>query len=284
VAGEGAESKRTSRAGRNLPAALIVGSALFALVVAGLLWWPPGVVLLMAVLVILGASEVAHALRRAGLNATVVPAALGSAAIVIATYVDARWPGGTWGVVHWAVVGGAVIWCLLWRMAKGAEGYARDVAASVFILGYLGVLASFIVALLAMPEGNWKLATAFCCVVGSDTGGYLLGATLGKHPMAPKISPKKTWEGMAGSLILGSAVGVVMSVFLLGREWWFGLALAVLMVVAGTFGDLVESLIKRDVGLKDMSSVLPGHGGIMERLDSMLVAVPVAWLVFSLPL
>jgi len=272
--------ERTSRAGRNLSAALIVGIALFAVVVAALVWWPPGVVVLLALLVALGATEIAHALRRVGMNATVVPAAVGAAAIVLVTYASALWPGELSNAVRWGVLGAAVLWCLAWRMVRGAQGYARDAVASVFILGYLGVLASFTGLIIALPGGQWMLAVAFCCVVGSDTGGYILGATLGKHPMAPTISPKKTWEGMAGSVLLAGAVGVVLTIVMLHLPWWLGLLLAVLMVVFGTLGDLVESLIKRDVGIKDMSSVLPGHGGIMERLDSMLFAMPVAWLVF----
>jgi len=271
--------ERTSRAGRNLSAALIVGIALFAVVVAALFLWPPGVVLLLALLVALGATEVAHALRRVDMNVTVVPAAVGAAAIVLLTYVSAL-TTAVGPVLRWGVVGLAVIWCLAWRMTRGAQGYARDAAASIFILGYLGILASFAGLTIALPNGQWQLAVAFCCVVASDTGGYILGATLGKHPMAPKISPKKTWEGMAGSVLLASIVGILLTVFVLQMPWWLGLVLAVLMVVFGTLGDLVESLIKRDVGIKDMSSVLPGHGGIMERLDSMLFAMPVAYLVF----
>ena len=281
------EPERTSRAGRNLSAALIVGIALFAVVVAALFLWPPGVVLLLALLVALGATEVAHALRRVGMNPTVVPVAISAAAIVLSAYVSALTapsapllPAPVGPVLRWGVVGLAVIWCLAWRMTRGAQGYARDAAASVFIVGYLGVLASFVGLIIALPDGQWKLAVAFCCVVGSDTGGYILGATLGKHPMAPKISPKKTWEGMVGSVLLAGAVGIVLTVVVLHLPWWLGLVLALLMVVFGTLGDLVESLIKRDVGIKDMSSVLPGHGGIMERLDSMLFAMPVAYLVF----
>ena len=273
-----------SRAGRNLPAAVVVGFILFALVVATFVFWPPGTVILMAILGVLGTMEIRHALRRTGMNADIVPVAVGTAAIVLAAYAAALWPGQTWETVKWAVLGVTIVGCLIWRMPAGADGYARDAAANVFIVGYVGVLAAFTGPLIAMPSGVWKLATVFLCVVGSDTGGYILGATLGKHPMAPKVSPKKTWEGMVGSVILAGVLGVLMAIFVLQRAWWFGLGLAVVIVVFGTLGDLIESMIKRDVGIKDMSSVLPGHGGVMERLDSMLVAIPVGWLVFSLPL
>jgi len=116
-------------------------------------------------------------------------------------------------------------------------------------------------------------------VVCNDVGGYAAGVLFGKHPMAPKISPKKSWEGAAGSLILGTAAGVCMAIFVLGVPFWVGIILGISLVVVGTCGDLIESIIKRDIGIKDMSSFVPGHGGVMDRLDSLLVAAPVAWLI-----
>ena len=272
-----------SRAGRNLAAALVVGFALFGLVVAGLVFWPPAIVILAAVLAALGATELWHALRQVGLNASVVPVAAGVAAMVLAAYAAALWQG-EWQTVAFAVPGAVVIAALVWRMPGGAEGYARDVAGSLMIFGYVGVLMSFIGPIVAMPDGAARLALMFVCVVASDTGGYVLGATLGKHPLAPRISPKKTWEGMVGSVLLAAACGVVVAIFVMGRPWWFGVVFAVALVVVGTLGDLIESMVKRDVGVKDMSSVLPGHGGVMDRLDSMILALPVTWLIFSLPL
>ena len=273
----------TPRAGRNLSAALLVGFALFGLVIAGLVFWPPGVVVLVALLGALGATELHHALRQVGLDAPVAPVAVGVAAMVLVVYAAASW-GGAWPTAAVGVTAAVVLVTLVWRMPRGAQGYTRDVAGGLFIFGYLGVLASFIGPLIAMPDGPLRVATMFLCVCGSDTGGYILGATLGKHPMAPRISPKKTWEGMVGSVVLAGVCGVLMSVFALGRPWWFGLALALVVVVFGTLGDLIESMIKRDVGIKDMSSVLPGHGGIMDRLDSIIVAMPVSWAIFLLPL
>ncbi|MDR1237402.1 MAG: phosphatidate cytidylyltransferase, partial [Propionibacteriaceae bacterium] len=122
----------------------------------------------------------------------------------------------------------------------------------------------------------------FLCVCGSDTGGYALGATLGKHQLAPKISPKKTWEGLIGSVLLASLVGALMAHFVLGAAWWIGVVLALVITFFSTVGDLIESLIKRDIGIKDMSSFLPGHGGVMDRLDSILIGIPAGWLFFTL--
>jgi len=133
-----------------------------------------------------------------------------------------------------------------------------------------------------VPPGAWQIATLLLLVVANDTFGYLVGASLGKHPMAPKISPKKSWEGFAGSIGGATAVGVIAAVFLLDKPWWVGVALAVGMVAAATAGDLSESMVKRELGIKDMSSILPGHGGVMDRLDSIVFASPVAFILYSI--
>ena len=132
------------------------------------------------------------------------------------------------------------------------------------------------------PPGAWQIATLLLLVVANDTFGYLVGASLGKHPMAPKISPKKSWEGFAGSIGGATAVGVLAAVFLLDKPWWVGVVLAVGMVAAATAGDLSESMVKRELGIKDMSSILPGHGGVMDRLDSIVFASPVAFILYSI--
>ncbi|CAL8972160.1 Phosphatidate cytidylyltransferase [Propionicimonas sp. T2.31MG-18] len=276
---------RTSRAGRDLPMAIVVGLGLFGYVVATLTWWPVGFIVLLVVLTSLGAVELHHALKRVGMTSVVVPVVIGNIFIIGGSYAAAVFQPVTrmpWHVVLLGTIGGTVLLALIWRMFGGAEGYARDSAASVFIIGYVPLLASFVGLILAQEHGVAKVVAVLLCITGSDTGGYAAGATLGRHPMAPRISPKKTWEGMAGSVVLASVVGILMVVFVMKQPWWFGLLLAVVVVITGTAGDLIESLIKRDVGIKDMSSFLPGHGGVMDRLDSTLVAAPAAWLLFTL--
>ncbi len=276
---------RKSRAGRNLPMAIAVGLGLFAYVVLTLTWWPPGFIVLLVVLTSLGAYEVHEALKRVGMTSALLPVVFGNVVIIGGSYIAAVFQETTrlpWHVVLLGTIGGTVLLALIWRMFGGAEGYARDSAASLFIIGYIPLLASFVALILAQQHGVAKVVAVFLCITGSDTGGYAAGATLGRHPMAPLISPKKTWEGMAGSVVLASTVSVLMTVFVMHQPWWFGVLLAVVVVITGTAGDLIESLIKRDVGIKDMSSFLPGHGGVMDRLDSTLVAAPAAWLVFTL--
>ncbi|MDR1768374.1 MAG: phosphatidate cytidylyltransferase [Propionibacteriaceae bacterium] len=277
---EGEAGKK--RAGRDLPAALLVGFGLFFIVIAGLLWAPWAVVALLCGLCGLAVFEFKDAFSRLGVTLVLTPTLVGVVALIAGAYAAAVSGVLPWHWALWGALGGAVIWVLAWRMPKGAKGYVGDVAASVLVLGYLGVLASFPGVVFAMPSGALKAAAIFMCVVGSDTGGYALGATLGRHPMAPNISPKKTWEGFLGSWILAIAVGVLMAVFALRMPWWVGLLVAAVAVLFGTAGDLVESMVKRDVGIKDMSSVLPGHGGVMERLDSLLFAFPAGWALFAL--
>jgi phosphatidate cytidylyltransferase len=276
---------RKSRAGRDLPAAIAVGLSLFGIVVATLVWWPPGFIVLLVVLTSLGAIEVHHALRRVGMNSVVVPVVIGNIVIIGGSYAAAVLQPVTqipWHVVLLGTIGGSVLLALMWRMFGGAEGFARDSAASLFIIGYIPLLASFVALILAQEHGVAKVVAVFLCITGSDTGGYAAGASLGRHPMAPTISPKKTWEGLAGSFLLAAVVSVLQFVFAMHRPWWQGVLLAIVVVVFGTAGDLIESMIKRDVGIKDMSSFLPGHGGVMDRLDSTLVAAPAAWLLFTL--
>ena len=175
-----------------------------------------------------------------------------------------------------------VLAALIWRVPGGANGYVGDTAASLMIIGYVPMLGSFAALMLAGENGVSRLVTYMLVVVMSDTGGYVVGVLLGKHPMAPRISPKKSWEGFAGSMLFGLVSAVAMTVLALKQPFWVGIILGVCLVGIGVMGDLIESLIKRDLGIKDMSSVLPGHGGVMDRLDSLLVAAPVAWLIMYL--
>ena len=275
---------RAPRAGRDLPAAIAVGVGLLAVIVVTLMWWHPGFILLLVAMTCLGAIEIHHALLHIQMRSAIVPIVVGTVAIIGGTYVAAILQPVTDIAGHEVLLGClavTVLLALIWRMPGGSDGYVKDAAASLFTISYLPLLASFVALILAMPGGTGKVVALALCVAASDTGGYAVGATLGRHPMAPNISPKKTWEGMAGSTVVAAVVGSVVAVYGLGMPWWFGLLLGLACVVFGTAGDLIESLIKRDVGIKDMSSILPGHGGVMDRMDSVLVASPAAWLLFT---
>jgi phosphatidate cytidylyltransferase len=269
------------RAGRNLPAAIAVGVGLGAYVVLTLLFWRFGFVLLIGAALALASVELHTALRRVGMRSAVVPIVVGSVAIAIGSYLAGRNPTvfSTTSVLL-AALALTVLASLVWRMPGGAEGYVKDVAASMLTIAYVPLLGSFAALILAAPaDGVARTVTFLLVVVMNDTGGYIAGVLFGKHPMAPRISPKKSWEGFAGSVLLGTAAAVTMTVLGLHAPFWIGIVLGVCLVSVATCGDLVESMIKRDLGIKDMSSFLPGHGGVMDRLDSLLLAAPVAWVI-----
>jgi phosphatidate cytidylyltransferase len=272
------------RAGRNLPAAIAVGVGLGAYVVLTLLFWRFGFVLLIALALALGSVELFTALRRKGMVAAIVPIVVGSVAIAIGSYLAGRQTPPVFSTtsVLLAALALTVLACLVWRMRGGAEAYVRDAAASMLIVGYVPLLGSFAALLLAPQDGVARTVTFLLVVVMNDTGGYVAGVLFGRHPMAPRISPKKSWEGFVGSVVFGTAAAVAMTVLGLHAPFWVGLVLGVTLVAVATCGDLIESMIKRDLGIKDMSSFLPGHGGVMDRLDSLLIAAPVAWLIMYL--
>jgi phosphatidate cytidylyltransferase len=276
-----APAKTHGRAGRNLPAAIGIGVVLGAYVVLSLIYLKPAFVVLVTVALVLAAVELHEALKRQGMTSAIVPIAIGSVAIAFGSYFAGR-PGpvifSTTSVLL-ASLALTVLASLIWRMPKGAAGFVRDSAASLMIIAYVPLLGSFAALMLAEARGAARVVTFLLIVVMSDTGGYVAGVLFGKHPMAPKISPKKSWEGLAGSVLFGAAAGVCMALFVLHVPFWAGIILGVSLVAVGTCGDLIESMIKRDLGIKDMSSFLPGHGGVMDRLDSLLVAAPVAWLI-----
>ena len=175
----------------------------------------------------------------------------------------------------------SVIVLIGWRLPGGATGYVRDVTASVFLLAYLPLPATFVALMLARPDGSRRVVIFVALAVCSDVGGYFAGILLGKHPMAPRISPRKTWEGLAGSILAGLIGGAILLVTLLHGHWWQGALLGIAAVAAAVLGDLAESMIKRDLDIKDMGHILPGHGGVMERIDSLLIVAPVAWLLLT---
>lgn len=280
-----APTRKKRSAGRDLPAAIGVGVGLVALVVLTLAFWHWGFIILVAIMLSLGAGEVYGALQRLGMTAAIVPIVLGTIAMVVGTYAASTEVGIwrlPWHSVLLTCLGATVLAALIVRFPKGHENFVRDASASIFIIGYIALLGSFTALILAGDHGAARMVTFLLCVVANDTGGYAVGVLFGRTPLAPAISPKKTWEGLFGSVAFAIATGTALSVWLLDAAWWVGAILGVVCVFFGTCGDLIESSIKRDVGIKDMSSILPGHGGVMDRLDSMLVAAAPAWLVMYL--
>jgi phosphatidate cytidylyltransferase len=203
-----------------------------------------------------------------------VPVVVGSLSILGAAYA-----GGSEPML--VAVTLTVIAVLLWRLPENPDGFVRDVTAGVFVTMYLPLLAGYAALLLRADDGADRVVVFIAVTVLSDIGGYVAGVLFGRHPMAPTISPKKSWEGFAGSALFTAVGGALLVTLLLDGQWWEGVVIGLAAMVAGTLGDLGESMIKRDLGIKDMGSLLPGHGGIMDRLDSLLLAAPVTYLLLS---
>ena len=267
------EPKR--RTGRNLPAAIGVGVVLGGLVVLTLLTVKATFLLYMGIAIVIALAELTSALAKRDINIPVIPVAAGGAAVITCTY----WLGSREAL---AALGLTVVAIFAWRLAGGATGYVKDTTAGIFALAYLPFLASFVAAMLVPADGARRVLSFIIVTICSDIGGYFAGIALGRHKMAPLISPKKTWEGFAGSAGACLIAGWLTVTLLLHGHWWQGLLTGAAVVLAATTGDLVESMIKRDLDIKDMGTVLPGHGGVLERLDSLLVAAPVVWLLLYL--
>ncbi|MDK1344206.1 phosphatidate cytidylyltransferase [Streptomyces sp. 378] len=264
-------------AGRDLSAAIGVGVGLGAVIVASLFVVKAVFVGVVAVAVVVGLWELTTRLEeRKGIRAPLVPLALGGAAMVVAGYV--RGAEGAW--VAMALTALAV---LVWRMTEPPEGYLRDVTAGVFAAFYVPFLATFVAMMLTADDGPERVLTFLLLTVVSDTGAYAVGWRFGRHKLAPRISPGKTREGLLGAVSFAMVAGALCTQFLIDDgAWWQGLVLGLAVAVTATLGDLGESMIKRDLGIKDMGTLLPGHGGIMDRLDSLLPTAPVVWLLLVL--
>ena len=270
-----AQEQPKGRAGRNLPAAIGVGVGMGGLVVLTLFTVKATFLLYVGAAVAIALAELTSALAKRDINLPVIPVAAGGAAVITSAY----WLGPQKAM---AALGLTVVGILAWRLFGGATGYVKDTTAGIFAAAYLPFLASFVAVMLTPADGPRRVLSFVIITVCSDIGGYFAGVTVGRHKMAPLISPKKTWEGFAGSTAACLIAGWLCITLLLHGHWWQGLLTGAAVVLAATVGDLVESMIKRDLDIKDMGTLLPGHGGILERLDSLLLAAPVVWLLLYL--
>ncbi|MCS6570599.1 phosphatidate cytidylyltransferase [Curtobacterium flaccumfaciens pv. flaccumfaciens] len=271
----------TARTGRNLPAAIGIALAFAVVMLGTLLLWPPSFMVVAAFLLGVGVYELTSAMRFAGRDVPRIPSVAVAIAIVPAAFLLGQ------VAALFTLLGGIVlisVWRLLEvavaRQKPPAGNVARDLTNGLFVQAYISLLGACVVLLSAQPDGNLWVIGFILVVVAVDTGAYATGLNLGKHPMAPRISPKKTWEGFAGSVAASIVVGILVAVFMLGLPWWTGVLLGVLISGSATLGDLTESMIKRDLGIKDISSFLPGHGGLLDRIDSILPSAAVAYVLY----
>jgi phosphatidate cytidylyltransferase len=264
----------TGRAGRDMAAAISVGLGLGAVILATLLVWRPAFLLVITAAVLVSVVELSRALQAGDHRPAVPPLAVGSVAIIALA-----WTRGPTGLVVAFLL--TVFAVLLWRLGEGPVGYLRDASAAAFVALYIPLLAGFAVLLLVPDDGVARVLTFIGTVVCSDVGGFAAGVLAGRHPLAPSVSPKKSWEGLGGSVAACVLIGTLLVTLVFHGHWWGGALFGVAIALTATLGDLGESLIKRDLGIKDMGHLLPGHGGLMDRMDSLLPSAAVAYLILS---
>ncbi|HEY0249031.1 MAG TPA: phosphatidate cytidylyltransferase [Gryllotalpicola sp.] len=276
--------KIRARTGRDLILAVAIGVGAGALLLASLIFVTELFMLFAAAAVALGVVELGTALRVSGRDIPRTASVIAAVALVPASY----YLGPDW---RWIVTLAGMAFVVLWRLVEyawpsrrgGGDALLRDLAGSILIQAYVAVLASFAVLLTSptsSPYGTWWMLAMLIVVVATDTGAYAAGLNFGRHKMAPTISPGKTWEGFAGAALAAILAGILLSVFMLHVPWWFGFVFGVVLLLTATIGDLAESLIKRDIGVKDMSGWLPGHGGVLDRLDSILPSAAAAYALY----
>lgn len=274
VSADSGEAKKRS-AGRNLPAAIAVGVGVGVVAVLCLFVQPWLFVGLACIVICIGIWELSNAFANRDIRIARTPIYIGAVASSFATY--------EWGVPAQLVTFGTVVVLIfIWRVRRGVDGYVKDITASVFVTAYLPFMVGFVMLSLSDPDGQLRVITFVALTICSDIGGYATGVLFGKHPIAPQISPKKSWEGFAGSVVLQAVVGAWLFVWFFQAPWWQGVITGIIMTISATAGDFCESAIKRDLGVKDMSKLLPGHGGVMDRLDSLIPNAFVSWALFYL--
>ena len=270
--------KKKRKAGRNLPAAVAVGVFLGALALACIFVAPWGWLLLVTPASVIAVTELRRGFREGGHSVPIVPVVLGALIMSPAAYF-----GGPAAMI--VTFGLSALAVVVWRALAGVPRTAiRDMGSGVFMLAYAPLLAAFSALLAAQPDGRFRVIAFVLITVFSDIGGYAAGVTMGKHPMSPSVSPNKSWEGFAGSVLTCAVVGSVSVMLMLGAPWWAGAVLGVVLATLATLGDLTESMLKRDLGIKDFGTMLPGHGGLMDRMDSLVVCAPAAWILLTVML
>jgi len=270
--------KGHGRAGRDLPKAIASGVTLGGILALTLAFFEPAFMVVVAIALVVAIWELHRGLSAKGIDIPEQPLMVGGVIMLVLAYV---W--GAPALVTATAVTALVI--MLWVLRRGVSGFVQNASAAVFSLIYVAFLMSFVGLMLNettsmdYDAGQRGMVTFVLVTVISDIGGYAAGVLFGRHPMAPVISPKKSWEGFAGSVLSCVAAGVALTIYFLHAEWWVGILLGLSAAVMATLGDLVESVMKRDLGIKDMSQIIPGHGGLMDRLDSLLATIAPIWLI-----
>ena len=264
-----------ARAGRKLFPSIAVGLSLIALIWLSLAFERTAFAFLVALALVLATKELSAALTSVGFVNS-----FRTLAVAVVTISLSTWFAGINGLV--LSMAAAFTFILLLSLRHGPENFVKRASSTGLALLYLPFLGGFII-LIARPSNGLAAIMTFLILIGcNDTFGYIVGVLLGKHPLVPKISPKKTWEGLVGSLVFTVIGGCLAFEYIMDMHWWIGIIVGLMIVFTATCGDLIESAMKRDMSLKDMGSLLPGHGGMLDRLDSVVLSAPALWLALEL--
>jgi len=263
------------KAGRKLLPSIGVGLSLLGLIWFSLSLYKQLFLVVLTIAVVLGIREITRAC-----NSRSIAISFPSLSIAAVALLGAAWVDGIAGLAIATAISFPIL--LIRLLLNGPENFVAKATATTFALLYLPFLAGFLI-LLAIPSTGFQRVMTFVVLVGcNDTFGYIVGVLLGKHPLVPTISPKKTWEGLAGSVVFTIIGGCLAFYYIMDMEWWLGIIVGLMIVFTATCGDLIESAMKRDLSLKDMGTLLPGHGGMLDRLDSVVLSAPAMWLALEL--
>ena len=263
------------RAGRKLLPSIAVSLSLIALIWFALAYHREIFATVVTVAVLLGIREIVRAFGARGIYLSLRALIIASIALSYAA-----WIGGVGGLAIATAIAIPVL--LIGLLPKGPEGFVASATATTFSLLYLPFLGGFLILLGRTSNGFERVMTFVILVSCNDTFGYIVGVLFGRHPLVPKISPKKSWEGLVGSFVFTVTGGVLAFTLIMEMAWWIGAIAGLMIVFTATCGDLIESAMKRDLELKDMGTLLPGHGGMLDRLDSVLISAPALWLALEL--
>ena len=262
------------KAGRKLGPSILVSLAILAVVFLTISFVPPLFAIFAWVAILLAGRELTRAYRAGGID---LPDNAISLAITL--LLAATWFGRVSGLA--VAIAIAIPCVLVYILLRDPKDFVRKSTAAAFAIFYLAFLGGFILLLAHDKDGLVRIFTLVVLVSCNDTFAYLFGVLIGKHPLAPQISPKKTWEGLIGSVIATTIGAALVFEFALDHNWWIGAAIGLGAVVTATCGDLIESAVKRDLSIKDMGTILPGHGGILDRIDSVLFTGPAVWFALE---
>ncbi len=263
-----------ARAGRKLGPSILVSLAILAVVFVTISFVPPLFAIFAWVAILLAGRELTKAYKAGGIDLPV-----NAISVAITLLLAAAWFGRVSGLA--VAIAIAIPCVLVYMLLRDPKDFVRKSTAAAFAIFYLAFLGGFILLLAHDKDGLARIFTLVVLVSCNDTFAYIFGVLIGKHPLAPAISPKKTWEGLVGSIIATTIGSALVFQFALDHTWWIGAAIGLVAVVTSTCGDLIESAVKRDLAIKDMGTILPGHGGILDRIDSVLFTGPAVWFALE---